>query len=134
MKILHLIPRLIGGGPERSILTVAAKSAELGVKHRRTLAVLDVPVTPRILIAARKLDIRVVIRPDRETLRQLIVETDVLEINYWNHPLLTALLRQVELPPARVIVWSHILGMASSTSAHGRTRSICRPSDLDQRS
>jgi L-malate glycosyltransferase len=113
MKILHLIPRLIGGGPERSILTVAAKSADLGVTYRRTFAVLDVPVTPRLLIAARKLDIRVVIRPDTETLRRLIAETDVLEIDYWNHPLLTAWLRHVELPPARVIVWSHILGTSA---------------------
>lgn len=113
MKILHLIPRLIGGGPERSILTVAAESADLGVTHHRTFAVLDVPVTPRLLIAARKLDIRVVIRPDPETLRQLIAEADVLEIEYWNHPLLTALLRHVELPPARVIVCSHILGTSA---------------------
>src|SRR5262249_21888041 len=59
---------------------------------------------------ARKLNIRVVIRPDVETLRQLVAETDVLEIDYWNHPLLTALLCEVELPPARVVVWSHVLG------------------------
>ncbi len=110
MKILHVIQRLIGGGPERSILTVAARSADLGVTHRRTLAVLDAPVAPRLLIAARKLDIRIVIRPDQETLRHLIAETDVVEINYWNHPLLTALLCQIELPPARIIVRSHILG------------------------
>ena len=63
-----------------------------------------------MLIAARKLDIRVVIRPDLESIRQLIVETDVLQINYWNHPLLTALLRRIDLPPARVVVCSHILG------------------------
>lgn len=110
MKILHLIPRLIGGGPERSIMAVAAKSAELGFVQHRTFAVIDAPVSPRMLIAARKLDIRVVIRPDLETIRQLIAETDVLQINYWNHPLLIALLRQVDLPPARVIVCSHILG------------------------
>lgn len=112
MKILHLIPRLVGGGPERSIFTIAAKSAELGVTHHRTLVVLDVPVTPRQLIAARKLNIGVVIRPDIEELRQLVAETDVLEIDYWNHPLLTGLLRQIELPPARIVVWSRILGTA----------------------
>jgi glycosyltransferase involved in cell wall biosynthesis len=113
MKILHLIPRLIGGGPERSTLTIAAKSIELGVTHCRTLVVLDTPVTSRLLIAARRLGIHVVIRPDVETLRQLIAETDVLEINYWNHPLLTALLRQVELPPARVVVRCHVVGTAA---------------------
>lgn len=110
MNIVHIIPRLIGGGPERSILTIAAKSAELGVTHHRTLVVLDAPVTPRMLIAARKLDIKVVIRPDEATLRQLVAKADILEIDFWNHPLLTALLRDVELPPARVVVWSHILG------------------------
>lgn len=113
MKILHLIPRWIGGGPERSILTTAARSAELGVRHHRTLVVLDTPVAPRLLVAARKLDIRVVIQPDLETLCQLASNADVLEVNYWNHPRLTALLGEIELPPARVVIRSHILGTAA---------------------
>lgn len=64
-----------------------------------------------------------VIRPDQKTLRELIAETDILEINYWNHPLLTALLNQIELPPARIVVRSHILGTAAPqvlTSELGR--------------
>jgi glycosyltransferase involved in cell wall biosynthesis len=123
MKILHLIPRLIGGGPERSIMAIAAKSAELGAVHQRTLAVIDAPVSPRMLIAARKLGIRVVIRPDPQAILRLITETDILHINYWNHPLLTALLRQADLPPARVVVCSHVLGTAAPqvlTAALGR--------------
>ncbi len=110
MNILHVIPRLIGAGPERSVLAIAAQTAALGVAHRHTIAVLDTPVAPRMLVAARRLNMRVLIRPDLATACDQVAAADVVQVHYWNHPLLLALLRQAALPPARIVIWSRVLG------------------------
>jgi glycosyltransferase involved in cell wall biosynthesis len=113
IRILHLLPRLVGGGPERSVLALAKETAAQGIDHRHTLVALDAPVTPRMVLAARRVGAAVVVRPDPAELRALATEADVVQVHYWNHPDLLATLRTVELPPARVVVWSRVLGTTS---------------------
>lgn len=43
-------------------------------------------------------------------LLDLISESDIILIHFWNHPLLYDFLVRNELPPARIIFWSHISG------------------------
>jgi glycosyltransferase involved in cell wall biosynthesis len=109
-RLLHIIPRCVGGGPERSVLAIARATAELGVEHHHTLAVLDPPVTPVMLVQARRLGIALVIGPDPAELIDLVAAADVVQVHYWNHPALTACLRTNEFPPARVVVWCRVLG------------------------
>ena len=109
-RILHVIPRWIGGGPERSILALARETARLGVDHRETVAVLDPPATPAMVLQARRLGVALAIGPDPDALTRLVADADVVLVHYWNHPALTATLRTVELPPTRVVVWCHVLG------------------------
>jgi glycosyltransferase involved in cell wall biosynthesis len=92
------------------VLAVAREASKLDVDHRHTLAVLDPPVAPAMFMQARRLGIQLVIGPDPDHLRGLVADSDVVQVHYWNHPALTALLRDVELPPARVVVWCHVLG------------------------
>jgi glycosyltransferase involved in cell wall biosynthesis len=110
LNVLHLIPRLIGGGPEQSVLALAAETAALGVAHRHTLAVLDTPVAPRMVAAARRRGVGVAIRLDLPALHRLVAQADIVQIHYWNHPLLLALLRQTEFPPARIVLCARVLG------------------------
>jgi len=109
-QILHILPRCIGGGPERSVLATARETAALGIDHHHTLVVLEPPVTPTMLLQARRAGATLVTRFDDTELCRLIESSDVVQVHFWNHPLLYSLLRRVELPPARVIVWSRVLG------------------------
>ena len=123
MKVLHIIPRMIGGGPERAVLARASEMAALGHEQKDSIAVLDVPVSRKMLLAARRLKIDVIVRPDQTKLRHLIIDADVVEIHYWNHPTLLALLREMRFPPARLVMNSHILGLTAPqvlTAAIGR--------------
>lgn len=43
-------------------------------------------------------------------LLDLISEADIILIHFWNHPLLYDFLVRNELPPARIIFWSHVSG------------------------
>jgi glycosyltransferase involved in cell wall biosynthesis len=111
LKILHIIPRFTGGGPERSLLAFVAQERVVGTANRHAVAILDAPVSLHMLVAARKLGVELVIRPERDALTRLIEGTDIVQIHFWNHPAMATLLRTLAFPPARVLVWSRILGI-----------------------
>jgi glycosyltransferase involved in cell wall biosynthesis len=109
---VHLVPRFVGGGPERTILTLVAGMRSLGFPDRHTVLVLDSGVSPRLLLQSRQLGVEVLRMPDDATVTRVIDEADLLHVHYWNHPALTSLLRRLELPPARVAVWACVHGAA----------------------
>ncbi|MCW5718042.1 MAG: glycosyltransferase family 4 protein [Bauldia sp.] len=111
LGILHIIPRFIGGGPERSLLAYVAEERRAGTANRHTVAVLDVPVSAYMLVAARKLGVALAVRPGEEALSGLIAAADIVEVHFWNHPALADLLRTLPFPPARVLLWSRVLGL-----------------------
>jgi glycosyltransferase involved in cell wall biosynthesis len=71
--------------------------------------VLDKPVSAPLLIKARKLGITLIIAPQPVELEREIRNADIVEIAYWNHPLLLDVLRR-QLPPVRLLISSAIAG------------------------
>ena len=109
MKLLHIIPRFIGGGPERHLLALAEAWRTAGLQTRQRILVLDPPASAPLLIKARRLGIELLIAPELPAIRNAIAEADIVEVEFWNHPRLHDLLRQ-ELPPARWIIRSAVAG------------------------
>ncbi|QVL52796.1 MAG: glycosyltransferase family 4 protein [Cyanobium sp. M30B3] len=109
MKLLHIIPRFIGGGPERHLLALAEAWRSAGLQTRQRILVLDPPASAPLLIKARRLGIELLIAPDLSAIRNAIAEADIVEVEFWNHPRLHDLLRQ-ELPQARWILRSAVAG------------------------
>ena len=110
LNVLHIIPRFVGGGPERSLLAFIDAERFAGATNWHAVAVLEPPVALHMFLAARRLGVELRVRPEPSTLVQLIDDADLVEIHFWNHPALTTLLRTLHFPPARVLVWSHVLG------------------------
>lgn len=110
VHIVHIIPRWIGGGPERSILAHAYEAAVAGRPVRSTVLVLDPPVTPSMLIAARRLGIEVLTRFDDDDVTTLVEQCDLVHVHFWNHPSLFELLRRLRFPSTRLVITSHVLG------------------------
>ncbi len=109
MKILHIIPRWIGGGPERAIIEIARQDRLANRTIERRAIVLDTPISAPLVAMARLQGVTVIpalgnIRVDAE-----IAAADVVEVSYWNHPRLLALLRR-PLPSARLVIRSAIAG------------------------
>ena len=109
MKILHIIPRWIGGGPERGILEIASYDKALSGNITRRVVVLDKPISAPLFIQARKLGVALIVAPQPDELAREIEDADILEITYWNHPLLLDILRR-PLPLARLLIRSAIAG------------------------
>ncbi len=109
MNILHIIPRFIGGGPERHLLAVAAAWKSAGLQTSHHVIVLEPPVSARLLIRARALGNAVTASPTAEQVQRAIESADAVEIYFWNHPALQDLLRH-ELPAMRLLVSAVITG------------------------
>lgn len=110
LQIVHVLPRMIGGGPERSVLAIAEQTASLGVDHEHVIAVLEPPLSSRLVVRAHRLGIGVVPRPDAASLAELVRSADIVQVHWWNHPLLRRTLETVELPACRLLVWARVLG------------------------
>lgn len=105
---LHLLPRFIGGGPERSVV---ALHRQLAGRHGPVTAmVLDTPMSPSLLAEAHACGIDVIGQPAADAVAEAVSAAEVVVVHYWNHPALARLLHELALPPARVIVWAHVLG------------------------
>jgi len=109
MKILHIIPRWIGGGPERHLIELARQDHLAHANVNRRVLVLDRPISAPLLVKARRLGLTLVFTPWTEAIEAEIDAADIVEINFWNHPLLQELLA-CSLPPARVIISSAVAG------------------------
>ncbi|MEO1057754.1 MAG: glycosyltransferase [Actinomycetota bacterium] len=137
-RVLRVIPRFIGGGPERSILALAGELAALGETEDTTVVVLDPPVTPTMLLQARRLGVALVVDPTDATFCDLVDAADVVVLHFWNHPRLYERFGRVELPACRVVVVVHVAGttvpqvftseVAELADALVLTAPICRDS------
>jgi glycosyltransferase involved in cell wall biosynthesis len=109
MNLLHVIPRFIGGGPERHLLALAAAWLKTDIRIRQKVIVLDPPVSMPLLLKARRLGVEILIDPDLTSIRDAVAAADAVDITFWNHPRLYDLLRQ-ELPASRWVMRSAVAG------------------------
>lgn len=108
INILHIAPHL-GGGVGRVLLNYLSKVKDNnGYTHE--VICLDYANENAVEIAESinlKLSDKM---SDNPQLLNAIAEADAVLIHWWNHPLLYDLMVRSELPPCRLIIWSHISG------------------------
>lgn len=125
-KILHLTTHL-GGGVGSVVLNYLEGTAnDENFSHRviclgyadehavSTLKKAGVPLMDRM-------------SSDHKEILTQIADSDIVLIHWWNHPLLSDFLMREQLPPSRVIFWSHIVG---STAPNNFTEKLLTYPDL----
>ena len=63
-----------------------------------------------MFLAARRLGVKLDVRPDPAALYTADHDADIVQLHFWNHPVLTDLIAYSGFPPSRVLLWSHVLG------------------------
>lgn len=109
IKILHITPHL-GGGVGRVILNYLSKVKDDCCFEHQVVCLdyandnaLDVAKNIGLMLSAN-------MTGKEQQLFNLIAEADIVLIHWWNHPLLYNFLVRIQLPPCRLIIWSHISG------------------------
>ena len=110
IKVLHITAHL-GGGVGRVIANVALFRKVIHSDIEDIIVCLEPPHKEQVIATLRSAGIVVEIAPSTEELDQLIKAADIVQLEWWNHPLLAQLLSSREHIFTRLVIWSHTSGL-----------------------
>lgn len=111
MHVTHLAPHLGGGvGKAHAALAEARREQGAGEQHRFVL--LEAPQDARFADRLRAAGADVIVQPEPDELRGLVAAADILQVEWWSHPRLYECLARADLPPHRLVLWTHGSGLA----------------------
>lgn len=108
--IVHIAPHY-GGGVGRALESVSRiKNLENGTPLRHIFISLEIPDREAALARIKKNGADVIIAPSTNSLHATIMEADVLQLEWWNHPALFNALTAIPPVVTKTILWSHQSG------------------------
>lgn len=108
--ILHITPHLGGGiGKALSGLVLQTKRTTSNVQHQ--IVCLETPIKTQFFDQIRGSGGEIIVSPDRNTLNALVASSDIVQLEWWNHPATIKCLCTLESLPLRLLVWSHVSGL-----------------------
>ncbi len=121
MQVLHLTAHLGGGvGKALSGLVAQANTSGSGVKHLFVL--LEAPEKDQFVNQVRDCGCEVIVCPDNKRLEKLMSDSDIIQLEWWNHPATIKHLCSVSIPPIRLITWCHVSGLYNPVIPQGLIR------------
>jgi L-malate glycosyltransferase len=111
-KVLHITPHL-GGGVGRALAGVARAHQQFESSWHHDFACLEIPEKTGIVKELKDLGCGFHAAPDNAKLAELIRATDVVQVEWWHHPVLFQRLCSEPLPPMRLVVWCHVNGLST---------------------
>ena len=110
IRVLHLAAH-VGGGVGKALSGLAVESAAVCPEICHSFIFFEPQEKPQSLELIIGCGCEVFISPSAAHLNRLIEKADIVQLEFWNHPLtLQALCRQ-DLPPMRLLVWCHTSGL-----------------------
>ena len=110
ISVLHITPHL-GGGVGKALSGLISESMHLGLEVNHSIATLEALEKDHYASTLIKLDCPVYENISKDEVFKLIGQADIVQIEFWNHPLIPELLISSEFPAARIVLWCHISGM-----------------------
>ncbi len=110
IKVLHLTAHL-GGGVGKALSGLAMQAASSGSDVRHTIVTFEQQEKSQFAELVEQSGSELIVCPPTERLHVLIGESDVVQLEWWNHPATMAALCGAPLPPMRLLVWSHVSGL-----------------------
>ncbi len=110
MRLLHITAHL-GGGVGKVLSRLVAESRRRldGIQH--IIACLEVPEKSQFVEYIQAAGGRLLICPSQDELTEAIATADIVQLEWWHHPIVAAWLGSGELPAMRLLVWSHVSGL-----------------------
>jgi len=122
IKILHITAHLGGGvGNALSGLVLQSVSSRSNINH--TIVTLEEQQKPQFIELIKGCGCELIVCPTTKCLRELIEASDIVQLEWWNHPATIKILCSQSLPHMRLIVWSHVSGLYNPIIPSGLIRS-----------
>jgi glycosyltransferase involved in cell wall biosynthesis len=109
IKVIHVTPHL-SGGLARVLLSTLKYTREFtpGISHE-IVSIEDFSCETKSLFT--KFENRLHIRKSYEFIAAKMVEADIVQLEWWNHPLIYKFLSEFQFPPSRILVCCHVSGL-----------------------
>jgi glycosyltransferase involved in cell wall biosynthesis len=107
MRILHIAAHL-GGGIGKAHAAIA-HALPRGVEQ--TFLLLEPPIDRRHAHAIARHGGRVVVERNPAQIRALALQADIVQLEYWGHPLLNKYAQLSLAPGVKTVCWSHVSGL-----------------------
>lgn len=108
MKIVHVTPHLgTGIGAAYAGLT-APMTDPNDLRHE--ILLLEPPQKPAYVERVEQNGVRVVCQPSRTAIERSFRNADIVQLNWWNHPIMSEFLYRFPDVPVRTIGWIHVSG------------------------
>lgn len=109
-KVLHITAH-IGGGVGRVITNVAFFRKATHSEIEDVIVCLEPPHKAEVITKLRNAGVVVEVAPSSEKLDQLIESADIIQLEWWNHPILAQWLSSRESIFTRLVIWTHTSGL-----------------------
>lgn len=110
IELLHVTAHL-GGGVGKVLSRLVGESARRQDGIRHTVACLERPEKAQFVDHLRACGGELVVCPDWAELDRLVRRADLVQLEWWHHPVVAGWLGAGELPAMRLVVWSHVSGL-----------------------
>ena len=108
-RILHITVHM-GGGVGKVLSGIAAYDRIHHPQRRHRILLLEQPEKSNFVDVCRAHDVELIIAPSRDELCRELADTDLVQIEWWHHPVMADLLAHFPQIPMRLILWSHVSG------------------------
>lgn len=109
-EILHITAHL-GGGVGKVLSRLVETSTRVGDGWRHVIACLERPEKSQFCDHLKNHGGELLICPSPDELNRRIARADIVQVEWWHHPVVSRWLCSGPLPPMRLIVWSHVSGL-----------------------
>jgi L-malate glycosyltransferase len=104
--VLHIASHM-GGGVGKVLTGVASNSDD---KYRHDIILLEKPIDTQFTDECIKNGVIVKFTPDMEYLLWAIKCADIVQVDWWGHPLMAKLLYDIRNEKIRLVIWAHTAG------------------------
>jgi L-malate glycosyltransferase len=110
INLLHITAHL-GGGVGKVLARLAAESRRRQDGIRHTVACLETIEKTQFVEQFQAQGGQLLLCPSPKELDRQIRLADIVQLEWWHHPVVAGWMCSGQLPPMRLIVWSHVSGL-----------------------
>lgn len=108
MKVLHITAHM-GGGAGKAIAGLAINCNKIvGEEHR--ILLLEAPQKLNHVEECKRNGTEVIVCEEFDKIKDEIEESDIVVVNWWQHPLMARFLAEFPSVFCRIVLWSHVNG------------------------
>lgn len=109
MRIVHIASHL-GGGVGKIISSICEYEGKFKNEYEHKIILLEEPEKTQFINIAKSNGVEVIIKPSMEIIKENLVCADIVQVEWWHHPIMCEFLYNFPNIPVRLIIWSHISG------------------------